>query len=184
MSCVDSNSRFSSVIDMPPRYLHQWPDWPTLAWEERALATRLGRVRHFQDRLLDRTQSLDFEVQQQVTLETLTSGVVKSSAIEGETLDPARVRSSIVWCLGDGGVPSGDQHKEGVVRVTLDSTQRYDQASPGHGFSAGTPLCSPQAAVALGPYRWRLPHGSEGDPHRSPSGPSGTTITPGGCSRQ
>ena len=111
---------------MPPRYLHQWPDWPTLAWEEGALATRLGRVRHLQDRLLDRTQSPDFEVERQVTLETLTSGVVKSSAIEGEALDPGRVRSSIVWCLGDGGVPSGDQHKEGVVRVTLDSTQRYD----------------------------------------------------------
>ena len=85
-SWVDWNSRFSSVIDMPPRYLHQWPKWPTLAWAERALATRLGRVRHLQDRLLDRTQSLDFEVQQQVSLETLTPGVVKSSAIEGEAL--------------------------------------------------------------------------------------------------
>ena len=35
---------------------------------------------------MDRTQSLDFEVQQQVSLETLTPGVVKSSAIEGEAL--------------------------------------------------------------------------------------------------
>ena len=96
-SWVDSNSRFSSVIDMPPRYLHQWPDWPTLAWEEGALATRLGRVRHLQDRLLDRTQSLDFEVERQVTLETLTSGVVKSSAIEGESPRPGP--GAFIHCL-------------------------------------------------------------------------------------
>ena len=100
---------------------------------------------------MDRTQSLDFEVQQQVTLETLSSDVVKSSAIEGEVLDQVRVRASTARHLGIGGVPSGDQHIEGAVRATLDSTQRCDQASPGNGFSAGTPLCSPQAAAALGP---------------------------------
>ena len=133
---------------------------PALAWNDGALASQASRVRHLQDRLLDRTQFLDFEVEQQVTLETLSSGVVKSSAIEGGVLDQVWVRASTAWHLGIGGVPSGDQHKEGVVRATLDSTQRYDQASPGHGFSVGTPLRSPQAAAALGPYRWRLPHGS------------------------
>ena len=56
--------------------------------------------------------------------------MVKTSAIEGEFLDPARVRSSIAWHLDVGGVavPSGDEHIEGIVHVTLDSTQRFHQA--------------------------------------------------------
>jgi len=53
--------------------------------------------------------------------------VVKTSAIEGETLDPARVRASIAWHLGigDRGVPSGEDRIEGIVDVTLDSTRRF-----------------------------------------------------------
>ena len=76
---------------------------------------------------MDRTQSLDFEVQQQVTLETLSSGVVKSSAIEGETLWSARVHSSLAWRLGI----HPDDAVEGIVHLTPDSTQRYGQALTG-----------------------------------------------------
>ena len=114
---------------MQPRYLHQQPDWPALTWDDRALAPQLGRVRHLQGNLLGRMQPLEFDLRQQATLETLTSDVVKTSAIEGEILDPTRVRSSIAWHLGigDRGVPSGDDHIEGIVYVTLDSTQRFHQ---------------------------------------------------------
>ena len=73
---------------------------PTLAWNDDALAAQASRVGRLQERLLDRTQSLDFEVQQQVTLETLSSGVVRSNAIEGETLWSARVHSPVAWRLG------------------------------------------------------------------------------------
>ena len=134
---------------MPPRYLHQWPDWPTLAWEEGALATRLGRVRRLQDRLLDRTQSLDFEVQQQFTLEILSSGVVRSSAIEGEFLNPRVVRSSVARQVGvsEGGVPSGDRHIEGRDLVDLDYTRYCEQTLTGGGSW---------------PARRPLPHGLQG----------------------
>ena len=112
---------------MQHQYLHQQPDWPALTWDDRALAAQLGRVRHLQENLLDRMQTLGSGLRQQAILDALTSNVVKTSAIEGETLDPARVRDSIAWHLGigDRGVPSGEDRIEGIVHVTLDSTQRF-----------------------------------------------------------
>ena len=114
---------------MQTQYLHQQSDWPSLTWDDRALATQLGRISHLQENLLGRMQPFGFGLRQQATLEFLTSDVVKTSAIEGEVLDPARVRSSVAWHLGIGnaGVPSGDHHTEGIVHVTLDSTQHFHQ---------------------------------------------------------
>ena len=85
---------------MQTQYLHQRPDWPALTWDDRALAARLGRVRHLQDHLLGRMQTLGADLREQAILDALTSGVVKTSAIEGEILDPAWVRDSIAWHLG------------------------------------------------------------------------------------
>ncbi len=116
--------------DMQTRYLHQRPDWPALTWDDRALAAQLGWVERLQGNLLGRMQSLGTDLRQQATLETLASDVVKTSDIEGEILDPARVWASIAWHLGigDEGVPSGEDRIEGIVYVTLDSTQRFHQA--------------------------------------------------------
>ena len=118
---------------MQTPYLHQRPDWPSLTWDDRALAAQLGRVSQLQENLLGRMQPLEFDIRQQINLENLISDVVKTSAIEGEILDPARVRSSIAWHLGVGGVavPSGDEHIEGIVHVTLESTHHYEQALTG-----------------------------------------------------
>ena len=78
-------------------------------------------------------QPLGSDLRQQATLGSLTSDVVKTSAIEGEILDPARVHPSIAWHfgIGDAGVASGDLHIEGIVHVTLDSTQHYGQILTG-----------------------------------------------------
>ena len=54
---------------------------------------------------------------------------MKSSAIEGETLDVDQVRSSLARRLGidTGGVKPADRHVECVVEMMLDATQRYDR---------------------------------------------------------
>ena len=117
---------YATTADMQTRYLHQHSDWPALTWDDRALTAQLGRVERLQGNLLDRMRSLGTDLQQQATLDALTGDVVKTSAIEGEFLDPARVRASIAWHLGigDEGVPSGEDRIEGMVYVTLDSSQR------------------------------------------------------------
>lgn len=109
-------------------YIHQRGDWPHLCWDGAALASKLAEVRHRQGRLLGRMEALGFDLKQEASLRTLTADVVKSSAIEGEVLEPEEVRSSIARHLGIevGGLPPASRDIEGIVEVMLDATQRYD----------------------------------------------------------
>lgn len=81
-------------------FIHEKKGWPTFSWEAAAVLPALGRVRHKQGLLLGRMRHLGFDLQAEATVEVLTSDVVRSSAIEGERLDAAAVRSSIARRLG------------------------------------------------------------------------------------
>ena len=108
-------------------WIHEHTDWPDFSWDGDKLASRLACVRHRQGRLLGRMEGLGFELRQEASLKTLTSDVVKSSAIEGEHLDKEEVRSSIARRLGmdrAGLVPSG-RDVEGVVEMMLDATREF-----------------------------------------------------------
>ena len=71
-------------------------------------------------------EGLGFELKREASLSTLTSDVVKSSAIEGENLNPKEVRSSIARRLGiDIASPMPvNQDVEGIVEIMLDATQQ------------------------------------------------------------
>ena len=73
--------------------------------------------------------ALGFSSKDEVTLNTLTLDVVKSSEIEGEQLPYDQVRSSIARRLGievAGLVPS-DRKVDGVVEMILDATRNYQK---------------------------------------------------------
>jgi Fic family protein len=110
-------------------YIHERADWPKLHWNSEALTSLLAEVRHRQGRLLGQMQTLGFGLQEEAVLRTLTEDVVKSSAIEGQELDPAAVRSSIARRLGMdvGGLTPADRDVEGVVEMMLDATRNYDR---------------------------------------------------------
>jgi Fic family protein len=110
------------------KYIHQRPDWPNLTWDAAKLTPALAAVRHKQGRLLGRMEGLGFELRQEASLTTLISDVVKSSAIEGENLDPIEVRSSIAQRLGldVGGLPPASRDVDAVVEMMLDATQRFE----------------------------------------------------------
>lgn len=110
-----------------PTYIHQRPTWPTFSWDQDALATPLAAARHSQGRLLGRMESLGFDLRNQASVSVLTSDVVKSSAIEGEVLNPQEVRSSIARRLGidAAGLPRAGREVEGVVEMMLDATRRF-----------------------------------------------------------
>jgi Fic family protein len=74
-------------------------------------------------------ESLGFDLRTEAGLSTLTADVVKSSAIEGERLDAAEVRSSIASRLGldAAGLPTPARHVAGVVEMMLDAVRRADQ---------------------------------------------------------
>lgn len=108
-------------------WIHQRSDWPTFTWDSAVLSHKLAEIRYRQGWLLGRVESLGFDLRKSASLNTLTSDVVKSSAIEGKELNLADVRSSIAQKLGIdiGGVPLASRDVEGTVEMMLDATQQY-----------------------------------------------------------
>jgi Fic family protein len=109
------------------KYIHEHPEWPRLQWDDARLLPLLAEIRHRQGRLLGRMEGLGFRLRTEASLTTLTADVTQSSAIEGERLDAAQVRSSIARRLGldFGGGVKASREVEGVVEMMLDATQKY-----------------------------------------------------------
>ncbi len=109
-------------------FIYELDDWPHFKWDSRALVDVLADVRHKQGRLLGRMDALGFDLRAEATLVSLTSEIVKSSAIEGEQLATEDVRSSIARQLGldVGGLPRAARYVDGIVEMMLDATRRYD----------------------------------------------------------
>jgi Fic family protein len=110
-------------------WIHERADWPRFRWDDSQLAGLLATVRFRQGRLLGRLENLGFRLRQEASLASLTEDVVKSWAIEGESLDPTEVRSSIARHLGlDTAIDSVvSRDVDGVVEMTLDATQRFSE---------------------------------------------------------
>ncbi|MFT3974899.1 MAG: Fic family protein [Amaricoccus sp.] len=108
-------------------YIHQRAEWPAFTWAADSISTTLAAVRHRQGRLVGRMEALGFDLQAEAVLQTLTEDVLKSSEIEGESLDRQQVRSSIARRLGMeiGALAPVDRDVEGVVEMMLDATQNH-----------------------------------------------------------
>ena len=111
-------------------WIHEHYDWPDFTWDAEKLASILAEVRHRQGRLLGRMEGLGFELKREASLSMLTSDVVKSSAIEGENLNPREVRSSIARRLGIdvAGLAPASRDAEGIVEVMLDATRQFSRS--------------------------------------------------------
>ena len=109
-------------------YIHERPDWPKLTWDGDSLAAAQAAVRHKQGRLLGKMETLGFDLRTEASLAVLTSDVVKSSAIEGEMLNPEEVRSSIARRLGldVAGLTKVRRDIEGIVEMMLDATRNFE----------------------------------------------------------
>ena len=110
-------------------YIWQHPDWPKWRHDAFVLAPLLTEAHRAQGHLLGRMQGLGLGLREQATLQILTEDVLKTSAIEGELLNPDAVRSSIARRLGIdiGALAPADRNVEGIVDVVLDATSHYDQ---------------------------------------------------------
>ena len=110
-------------------WIHEHQNWPNFTWNAETLTSKLADIRHRQGRLLGRMEGLGFELKREATLITLTSDVVKSSAIEGENLHPEEVRSSIARRLGIdiAELIPASRDVESIVEMMLDATQRFSK---------------------------------------------------------
>lgn len=105
-------------------YIWQAPEWPTWRYDLPQLADLLTQVSHAQGALLGRLTDVGLALQSEASLAVLTEDVVQTSAIEGEALNVASVRSSVARRLGVdiGALAPVDRHVEGVVEMVLDAT--------------------------------------------------------------
>jgi len=112
------------------RYLYINKDWPHFRWDAERLVPYLSAARYKQGLLLGKMQDLGYQLKKEATLSALTEETVKSSAIEGEELNPESVRSSLACRMGleAAGTRPVDRNVEGIVEMLLDATQDY--ASP------------------------------------------------------
>lgn len=111
-------------------YIWQLNDWPNWRYDLSALAGAMAEVSRAQGLLIGRLADVGMALRDQASLAALTEDVVKTSEIEGETLNVASVRSSIARRLGVdiGALAPVDRHVEGVVDMVLDAT--VNSASP------------------------------------------------------
>ena len=110
-------------------WIHDRPEWPDFTWDDATVGALLADARHKQGRHLGNLEALGFDLRTEARVSVLTDEVVRSSAIEGEHLDPAQVRSSIARQLGldAAGLPVPGRDVEGVVAMLLDATRNFDR---------------------------------------------------------
>ncbi len=156
-------------------YIHQRPAWPELTWDAETIAPTLAAVRHKQGRLLGMMDALGFESRSEANLAALTIEVVKSSAIEGETLNPDEVRSSIARRLGldVAGLPKAGRDVEGIVEIMLDATGHFEAKLTKTRLFGWHAALFPTGRNGIGRITvgaWRT---KDGDPMQVVSGPMG-----------
>ena len=145
------------------RYIWQNALWqqqgaPAFRWDDVSLTPLLQRVRLQQGQLLEQSDTSSTE-NQAAQLDALIQTALRTSEIEGETLNAASVRSSVVRHLGleQAGIAadkernfSGTPQTEALVKLLIDATTNISQP-----MSLAV-LCQWQAA--LFPERLRFQH--------------------------
>ena len=109
-------------------WIWQRAAWPHFTWDASALMGVLGRARLAQGQALGTARMLEGELGLEAWSAVLVADGVTTSAIEGETLDPRAVRSSVARHLGlpAAGLPAPSRTVEGLVDVLLDATRHHD----------------------------------------------------------
>ncbi|MFA6412132.1 MAG: Fic family protein [Syntrophales bacterium] len=108
------------------QYVWQQPDWPQLTWNTEALLSSLSVCRQLQGGLLHAVSSIGFDLENQFQAAFFTEEILKTSAIEGESLDVRSVRSSVARKLGlpAAGLPV-DRRIDDLMAVLLDATRNH-----------------------------------------------------------
>lgn len=110
-------------------WIWKQPDWPSFACDEATLASKLREINQLQGRLLGSSRAVDASANAQSELDALLQNAIKTSEIEGESLNVDSVRSSLAKRLGadQGGLPKGTAQTDGLAEILLDATRNPEQ---------------------------------------------------------
>jgi Fic family protein len=108
----------------------QLEDWPKFTATSSAVEAALLQARKWQGEVIGRAAAVGLAQSGSVLHEVMTQEVIATAAIEGEKLDPASVRSSILRQLGhlpDTDAAPRSRHVDGLVDVIQDATLGFEQ---------------------------------------------------------
>ncbi len=157
------------------RFIWQDGAWPAMRYDLAALAPALVRVSQTQGLLLGRLADVGLEQRERAGLQVLTDDVLKTSAIEGEELEPASVRSSVARRLGVdiGALAPSDRHVDGVVDMVLDASLRCHEPLSAQRLWGWHAALFPTGHGGLHPIRVGQWRNDAGGPMQVVSGPLG-----------
>ncbi|MFZ5841499.1 MAG: Fic family protein [Pseudomonadota bacterium] len=109
---------------MTDRWIWLQPDWPHFTWQQAELSPLLRQTTQAQGQLLGIAQAAGAIADAATNLDTLLQNIITSSAIEGEELNAASVRSSLAKRLRIlQAVPKATSARsEGLAELMLDAT--------------------------------------------------------------
>lgn len=113
---------------MPPasRFIWQRPGWPRLHFDLAAASPALLRARELKGEAHGMARAIGLAPLDEVTQELWMQEAVATAAIEGERLDLAAVRSSVLRRLGGDDAGPYQRHVDGLVEVIQDATQNFN----------------------------------------------------------
>ncbi|WP_445005413.1 Fic family protein [Halomonas mongoliensis] len=151
------------MADHSPTWIWQHPGWPNFTWHAAEIQPRARACWRDLGILLGRAGALaaadDQDAEARAALDTLLQNIVTSSAIEGERLNVASVRSSLARRLGveaPEGAPS--PRSEGLAELMLDATFKPDTPLDAERLFQWHRWLFPEADAALAtlrPGQWR-----------------------------
>ncbi|MFC2149549.1 Fic family protein [Candidatus Auribacterota bacterium] len=142
------------------KYIWQNKNWPRLTWRSEPLLALISKARVVQGALLAKVAQLGFKLSREARADMLTEETVNTSAIEGERLDRASVRSSVARHLGlsIAGLPKADRLVDGLVEMLLDATENYGKPLTAARLKCWQAALFPTGYSGLSPVRagkWR-----------------------------
>jgi Fic family protein len=113
--------------DCATTYLWQLPGWPELTFAPESVSAALSEARRLQGEVQGKARAIGIDRAGEVMREVLAQEVLATAAIEGEKLDPASVRSSVLRHLGLADAGPRDRHVDGLVQVINDASSAFQQ---------------------------------------------------------
>lgn len=107
------------------RYIWESTEWPRLRFDLAAAGPALLRARTAQGRVKGMAEAIGLPDMQQIEQELWTGEAMATAAIEGEKLELASVRSSVLRHMGHDDPGPATRQVEGLVDVMQDATEGF-----------------------------------------------------------
>lgn len=108
-----------------PRYVWQRPGWPAWRVDYQRAGVALSEARRLQGVIEGKAQAIGIARDGDIVRRVMEDEVTATAAIEGERLDAAAVRSSVMRKLGLASTGPRDRSVDGLVAVINDATAAF-----------------------------------------------------------